>query len=466
MPPHVDVRFPYTSELELPVIGLESEFQIVLDGQEVAPEDIWRTPAAFIDRPLLKRTSKSLQLPTGGALYFDGGVLEVVTPVIEIAPQCTGRVVRSLWEQIAFVRDQLDAWEQREGKRVELRAFSCHCNISFELPREERSRDRTIQKLAMLLAHLLPVPVIVAGANRRSTGIGVRPRRERIEITGDFTPDPGLMAATTALIVGIVREVISWPSYRVETLAERGVPALSGVTPGRHATRNGWVAKDYHFPRSPFTAPLDEESWEVTTGGTMSLRQVAAATVSYFRDSIRTLSDPFSYRLLMSVMRGGTPSLLDLPGRPAAYEDVGRLVRWGTVIPEFENYASLMHDEASVQDEARRRRADVEEKLAPPWSGVPADRREPATGSRTASAYRRKVERRTSSLSGPSPRLTRSAYEKVFLALTSGRRLRIGDELLTPVKVKGWYHSVFETASGEERMISIDQLLDYMGSWS
>ena len=465
MPPQNDVRFPYTSELALPVIGLESEFQIILDGREVVPEEIWRTPAAFIDRPLLKRTSKSLQLPTGGALYFDGGVLEVVTPVIEIAPQCTGRVVRSLWEQIAFVRDQLDAWELREGKRVELRAFSCHCNISFELSSEQRNRDRTIQKLAMLLAHLLPVPVIVAGANRRSTGIGVRPRRERIEITGDFTPDPGLMAASTALIVGIVRQVISWPSYRVETLAERGIPALKDVSPGRHATRNGWVAKDYHFPRSPFTASLDEESWEVTSGGTMSLRQVAAATVSYFRDSIRSLSDPFSYRLLMSVMRGETPSLLDLAERPAAYDDVGRLVRWGTVIPELENYASLMHDESSAEEEARRRRVDVEEKLAPPWSGEPADRRGSSARAKPASG-RRRLERRSSPPSAPSPRLTRSAYEKVFLALTSGRTLRIGDELLTPVKVKGWYHSVFETASGEERMISIDQLLDYMESWS
>src|SRR5206468_8133521 len=116
---------------------------------------------AFIDQPLLKRTSKSLQLPTGGALYFDGGVLEVVTPVIEIAPQCTARVVRSLWEQIAFVRDQLDAWEKRSGNTARLQAYSCHFNISFELGREERSRNRTIQKLALLLSYLLPVPVIV-----------------------------------------------------------------------------------------------------------------------------------------------------------------------------------------------------------------------------------------------------------------------------------------------------------------
>jgi hypothetical protein len=186
-----DPRFPYRSELEMPVIGLESEFKVFVDGEEIVPEEYWRTPAAFIDRPLLKRTTKSSQLPTGGAVYFDGGVIELVTPVIEIAPHCTARVVRSLWEQIGFVREQLDRWEERAGHRVRLQAFSCHVNVSFELDRTERTRNRTIQKLALLLAHLLPVPVIVVGANRRSTGVGVRPRRERIEITLDFTPDPG-----------------------------------------------------------------------------------------------------------------------------------------------------------------------------------------------------------------------------------------------------------------------------------
>ena len=64
-----------------------------------------------------------------------------------------------------------------------------------------------------------------------------------------------------------------------------------------------------------------------------------------------------------------------------------------------------------------------------------------------------------------SPRLTRSAYEKVFLKLGDGRQLRIGNELLTPVKVKGWYHSIFRDRKGDERLLSIDQLLKYMGSW-
>src|SRR3954447_26539101 len=281
-----DPKFPYTSELAMPVIGLEAEFKVFVDDRERTPEEVWRTPAAFIDRPLVRRTNKSLQLPTGGALYFDGGVLEVVTPVIEIAPQCTARVVRSLWEQIGFVRDQLDKWETKNGQRVRLQAYSLHVNISFELDREERSHQRNVQKLAMLLIHLLPVPIIVAGANRRSTGFGVRPRRERIELTMDFTPDPGLMSAAVALIVGIVRAVIAWPSYRLAELDARGIPRLAGVEPGKHPSRKGWITKDYHFPRSPFTSDDDERVWRTTSGAAISLRELGLAIATYFEPSI------------------------------------------------------------------------------------------------------------------------------------------------------------------------------------
>jgi hypothetical protein len=450
------LRFPYRNELLLPVIGLEAEFRVFVDGQETTPEELWRAPSAFIDRPLLERTSKSSQLPTGGAVYFDGGVLELVTPVIEIASQCTARVVRSLWEQIGFVRDQLDRWEQRGGRTVRLEAFSCHFNISYELPREERNRNRTIQKLALLLAHLLPIPVIVTGANRRSTGLGVRPRRDRIEITFDFTPDPGLMAATTALIVGIVREVIAWPSYRVEELLTRGIPVVAEVQPGKHATRNGWVVRDFHFPRNPFTAAIDDPDWTLTDGRTLSMRDIALTTARHFSDSIRRWSDPFSYRILFSVLNGETPSLLDLTDRPPAYDDVGREVRWGTTLPELHNFQGAMRDDEEPASTPRRRRADVEEKLAPPWRGEGIDRRE---------RRRTTTERRAEPPASPSPRLARSEYEKVFRQLSSGKRLQIGRELLTPVGVKGWYHAVFKNAKGEERLLSIDQVREHMSGW-
>lgn len=454
------LRFPYRNELRMPVIGLEAEFKVFIDGREVEPEVYWRAPAAFIERPLLHRSSKASQLPTGGAVYFDGGVVEVVTPVIEIAPQCTARVVRSLWEQIGFIRDQLDRWETRNGKTVRLEAFSCHFNISYEVPREERHRHRTIQKLALLLAHLLPVPVILAGANRRSTGLGVRPRRDRVEITFDFTPDPGLMAATAALVVGIVREVIGWPSYLVSELESRNIPTLAGVTPGKHPTRKGWITRDFHFPQSPFASDANAPIWRTRDGRMVSLRELALEIALYFRDSIRRVADPFSYRVLFSMLRGETRSLLDLDDRPAAYDDVGREVRWGSAIPELQNYAGAMQDESGGAP--RRRKADVEEKLAPPWRGEGIDRRSRVTMP-PRMQRRESPERRVDTIAlASAPRLTRSAYERVFLRLAAGKQLKIGRDVLTPVGVKGWYHAVFRDAKGGERLLSIDQVLEHM----
>ena len=437
--PEDPLRFPYRNELLMPVIGLEAEFKVYVDEQQVEPETYWRAPAAFIDRPMLRRSAKASQLPTGGAVYFDGGVIEVVTPVIESAPHCTGRVVRSLWEQIGFVRDQLDRWQIRNAKRVRLEGFSCHFNISYELTRDERNRNRTIQKLALLLAHLLPIPVMLAGANPRSTGLGVRPRRDRIEITLDFIPDPGLMAATTALIVGIVREVIAWPSYLLTELDARNLPAIEGVTPQKHPTRNGWVVRGLK--------KIDKE--------------VALAIATCFRDSIRRYSDPFSYRLLFSVLNGETRSLLDLPDRPPAYDDVGHEVRWGSAIPELENYAAAMHDAEDTRVLPRRRKADVEEKLAPPWRGEGSDRRAHVT--LPPRMQRRDKTDRRAMATAPAPRLTRSAYERVFLRLAAGKQLKIGRDVLTPIGVKGWYHAVFRDAKGAERLLSIDQVLEQLG---
>jgi hypothetical protein len=53
-----------------------------------------------------------------------------------------------------------------------------------------------------------------------------------------------------------------------------------------------------------------------------------------FRLAIRRLSDPFTFRLIESVLSGRAPSLLDLRERPPAYEDVGRGRRtWDDLFP-------------------------------------------------------------------------------------------------------------------------------------
>ena len=316
----------------LPAIGLEAEFATVVDGAQARPEAIFRTPRNIVRGPLVHRTGRSYHLPTGGAVYFDTGVIELATPMIEIDRGCGARGTRALWESLGFLRHELDGWEERHERDVRLVGFSTHYNVSFDLP-PELSHGRTIERLAYLLTHVLAAPVMLLAANRRSTGIGVRPRGNRIEVTADFTPDAALMAATATLIVGIVRAVMAWPSYELSELARHRIPVVRDFVPKKHSSRKGWVAGDDCFTESPFTCDVNAAKWTTWSGDRLSLREMAGHTTRRFWGSISALGDPLSLQLIAAVMRGRAPSLLELPDRPAAYEDVGRLCRWDDLFP-------------------------------------------------------------------------------------------------------------------------------------
>src|SRR6185295_5119786 len=103
---------------------------------------------------------------------------------------------------------------------VQLSGFSTHYNVSFDTPTHG---GRTVDMLAMLLTHILAMPVMLLAANRRSTGVGVRPRVNRIEVTADFTPDAALMIAAATFIVGAVREIMKWPSFEISELDAHGL---------------------------------------------------------------------------------------------------------------------------------------------------------------------------------------------------------------------------------------------------
>jgi hypothetical protein len=322
--------------LELAAMGMEAEFSVEVDGRPTRPEAIFGSPRAFVRGALMHREGTSYHLPTGGAVYFDTGVIEVATPVIEIERGAAARAGRSLWEAILFLRRELDAWERRTGHGVRLQGFSAHYNVSFELPPGAQGRSRTVRKLALLLAHILPAPVMMLAANRRSTGVGVRPRGDRIEITVDFTPSASLMIATGTLIVGVVREVMRWPSYELEMLERAGIPVVEGFRPLPHTSRKGWLAGKESYPLDPFTADADAPVHRTRDGRVVSLRTLAGRIVRHFWHPIRRVSDPFTFRLIGSVMRGRAPSLLDLDDRPPEYDDVGRLCTWENLFPEAE----------------------------------------------------------------------------------------------------------------------------------
>lgn len=333
-PPRAKAERAAPAPLALEAVGLEAEFELVVDGQKTTPEAVFADPRAFMAGPLMHRTGKSYGLATGGAVYFDTGVIEVATPAVEVAPGCAARAGRSLWEAIHHVRDGLDAWETREGRSARLVGFSAHTNVSFRRP--EGAPPETVERLAELLAYVLPLPMALLAANRQSTGIGVRPRPGRLEVTADFTPSPALTVAAATFCVAVTRAVMRWPSLGLDELERRGLPVVEGYAPVPHTSRKGWLGHASAFPTNPFATGPDEAVFRLRGRGDalVTLRQVGAELFERFEPALRRMADPFSLRMLRLVFAGHAPVLLDLEDRPEAYEDVGRLCTWDDLFPE------------------------------------------------------------------------------------------------------------------------------------
>src|SRR6266850_317186 len=309
------------------VVGLEAEFNLLVNDRRRRPEKVFGDPSRLVRRRMIPRTGKSFQLPAGGAIYFDTGVIEVATPIVELEPGCCYRATRLLWEQIRYLRVELDHWAKRNGCQCRLQGFSTHYNFSF--PNARRSKFRNATKLAYLLAHILPVPVILLATNRQSSAVGVRPRGNRIEVTVDFTPDPALMLATCAFIAGAMETVLRWEDFGVRRLGRHGLSRMARFRLRKHSSRRGWRVTTDSLGQNPFTSDVNESLWKLRDGRTLSLRAIAAETLRPFRQRIRQISDSSTLEHIAAMFAGDARSLLDFEKRPDAYDDVGHGIDWG-----------------------------------------------------------------------------------------------------------------------------------------
>jgi hypothetical protein len=147
------------------------------------------------------------------------------------------------------------------------------------------------------------------------------------------------MIAAATVIVGIVREVMTWASFDLSVLnrdRQRELPLFRDFSPVPHSSRKGWVARYSCFPHNPFACHVNDDRWAVRRGEALTLREIAGRITQRFWPSIARYADPFSLRLIGAVMAGRTPSLLELADRPPSYESVGRLCEWEDLFPEHD----------------------------------------------------------------------------------------------------------------------------------
>src|SRR5882724_2851628 len=309
------------------VIGLEAEFNLFVNGRRRRPEKVFGDPSRLVRRRMIPRTGKSFQLPAGGAIYFDTGVIEVATPIVELERGCCYRATRLLWEQIRYLRRELDHWARGHKCQCTLQGFSAHYNFSF--PTARKSKLRNAAKLAYLLTHILPVPVILLATNRQSSAVGLRPRGNRIEVTVDFTPDPALMLATCAFIAGAMETVLRWGDFELKQLGRHGLPRMARFRLRKHSSRRGWRVTADSLGRNPFASDINAPLWKLRDGRMLSLRDVAGEILTLFRRRIQQFSDFRTLEHISAVFDGNARSLLDFETRPNGYDDVGRTIDWG-----------------------------------------------------------------------------------------------------------------------------------------
>ena len=154
-----------------------------MDGVEIDPRAYWGDPTAFIDAP-----TAAARAQLAAAAHRRRRLLRPRRHRGRDAGHRAGPRLHGARGAEPVGADRVRARRahqvgEEKGKHIRLKAYSAHYNISFEMPRREQNAHRNIKKLALLLAHLLPIPLAIVATNRRSTGLGVRPRGNRLEIT-------------------------------------------------------------------------------------------------------------------------------------------------------------------------------------------------------------------------------------------------------------------------------------------
>ena len=160
-------------------VGLEAEFTLVVDDAR---------------RPPRGRVRRSARLHPRAA---DASRRHVVPPARTAPPStstpASSRSPRRRWSSSAAAwraraarcgkrsrscATSSIAGSGRSGRAARLAGFSTHYNMSLALADAARCRTRGSNRLARALTYVLPAPVMLLATNRRSTGVGVRPRRQ------------------------------------------------------------------------------------------------------------------------------------------------------------------------------------------------------------------------------------------------------------------------------------------------
>jgi hypothetical protein len=161
-----------------PVAGLEHEFTIWAGAEQQDFRTLVHTrtwDGICID----PGDPNAYRCSWGGVVTADGREAEVVTPPMAMTPGFSERLIRTAATGRAVLAEQLP--------ELRLDGYSTH--LSFEVP------DRRVPRVARRFAQHFAPALMLLLERHDSRGVLIRPRRDRLELCGEFLSGPQLQAA-------------------------------------------------------------------------------------------------------------------------------------------------------------------------------------------------------------------------------------------------------------------------------
>ena len=155
------------------VAGVEHEFEVRRDGSPVDfPRILGELDLA--GRRLDPGDPNAVRCAWGGVITSDGPEAEIAIPPVQVEPGATSTVL----DLLRAGRSSLESALAANDPRLSLRGYSTH--LSIEIP------DRVVSRVAKQFARRLALEIILLIDAPDSPGLLVRPRRNRLELGGEF----------------------------------------------------------------------------------------------------------------------------------------------------------------------------------------------------------------------------------------------------------------------------------------
>lgn len=266
------------------LVGVEREYEVWRAGETVDVRALWDNlpdPGVWLD----PSDARARRGPWGGVLTADGPHAELATPPVTMGPGSTRELVA-----LAASGERHLAAQLPEHRLV---GYSTHINVEVA--------DRSVVRVARLIAGRLALPLMLGLDRRDSPGLLVRPRPGRLEVGGEFAAGDQLRAAVV-LTIGMVLLAESAIGIR------RGrIPYVPPAKTERAVERFGWYVDRKAFGPDLYVAGRATALGPVTAG------EVVARLWSAARPMVADHLDDEELEVADRVVSGERPIPMEQP---------------------------------------------------------------------------------------------------------------------------------------------------------